>query len=119
MPDDAYQGRPDLIMCGRTLLGARPAVTQKGDTHYMAPINKDKSVYACMKEIQQERVGVFRHPQDFNQVHHFTPVICHNFLIRLTIICVIRAHPPDKLGPHGSPLNDFKSQGESLYQGQG
>ena len=31
-------------------------MTQRGDTHYMAPINRRRSVYACMKEIQAERV---------------------------------------------------------------
>ena len=30
VPDEPYRKRPDLIMCGRTLLGKRPAVTQKG-----------------------------------------------------------------------------------------
>lgn len=54
VPDEAYANRPDLKLCGRTLLGRRPAVTQKGDTHYMAPINKCRTVYDCMKEIQAQ-----------------------------------------------------------------
>lgn len=54
IPSEPFYKRPDLMKCGRSILGHRPAVTQKGQTHYMAPINKTKKVYECMKEIQYE-----------------------------------------------------------------
>ena len=79
VPDEPYRKRPDLIMCGRTLLGKRPAVTQKGDTHYMAPINRSKSVYECMKEIQSEafKLGIplkTRHREVAPGQYEFAPL---------------------------------------------
>jgi len=79
VPDDAYKKRPDLVMTGRTLLGRRPAVTQKGDTHYMAPLNRRRSVYACMKEIQAEafKLGIplkTRHREVAPNQYEFAPL---------------------------------------------
>jgi len=79
VPNDAYQKRPDLVMTGRTLLGRRPAVTQKGDTHYMAPINRQTSVYRCMKEIQAAayKLGIplkTRHREVAPNQYEFAPL---------------------------------------------
>jgi len=79
VPNEGYSKRPDLIMCGRTLLGRRPAVTQNGDTHYMAPINRTKPVYACMKEIQHEcyKIGIplkTRHREVAPGQYEFAPL---------------------------------------------
>jgi glutamine synthetase len=35
---EAYLARPDLVHCGRTLLGAQPARGQQGDLNYFGPI---------------------------------------------------------------------------------
>jgi len=35
---DLYRARPDLINCGRTLLGALPTRNQQGDLNYFAPM---------------------------------------------------------------------------------
>ena len=52
IPREAYYGRPDLQMCGRTLIGAMPARGQELCDHYMSPLNQ--VAMACMKEIQHE-----------------------------------------------------------------
>eukprot|EP00240_Pyramimonas_obovata_P002525 CAMPEP_0118958484 /NCGR_PEP_ID=MMETSP1169-20130426/62644_1 /TAXON_ID=36882 /ORGANISM="Pyramimonas obovata, Strain CCMP722" /LENGTH=736 /DNA_ID=CAMNT_0006906601 /DNA_START=46 /DNA_END=2256 /DNA_ORIENTATION=- len=78
VPTDAYYKRPDLQMCGRTVLGKAPALDQEGCTHYMAPINTQKSVFNCMKEIQEEcyKVGIplkTRHREVAPNQYEFAP----------------------------------------------
>ena len=47
-----YAKRPDLIMCGRTLFGAKPPKSQELDDHYYGNI-KDR-VMAYMREVDEE-----------------------------------------------------------------
>ena len=82
VPSSAYYKRPDLQMCGRTVLGASPAQNQEGCTHYMAPINTTKSVFACMQEIQQEcyKLGIplkTRHREVAPNQYEFAPLFGH------------------------------------------
>eukprot|EP00854_Cymbomonas_tetramitiformis_P015042 gene15042-17776_t len=82
IPSDAYYKRPDLQMCGRTVLGRSPALGQEGSTHYMAPINTTKSVFPCMQEIQQEcyKVGIplkTRHREVAPNQYEFAPMFGH------------------------------------------
>jgi glutamine synthetase len=57
VPTDAFYKRPDLQMCGRTVIGAKPALDQEALTHYMAPINTQKTVCDTNR---QTRVPRFR-----------------------------------------------------------
>jgi glutamine synthetase len=49
VPSAAYYKRPDLMCCQRTVMGNAAALGQEASTHYMAPINTSKSVFACMQ----------------------------------------------------------------------
>jgi len=52
VPRDAYYKRPDLQLCGRTIMGKAPARGQELCDHYMAPLNP--IALKCMKEMQHE-----------------------------------------------------------------
>ena len=54
IPREAYERRMDLQFTGRTVIGKMPARGQEGCDHYMAPININGRVLACMKEIQEQ-----------------------------------------------------------------
>ena len=54
IPREAYYGRPDLQMCGRTLIGAMPARGQELCDHYMSGLSNAQPALACMKEIQAQ-----------------------------------------------------------------
>ena len=52
VPRDAFYKRPDLQMCGRTVMGKLAPRGQEMCDHYMAPPNT--VALACMQEIQHE-----------------------------------------------------------------
>jgi len=58
VPREAYYKRPDLQLCGRTIMGKTPARGQELCDHYMAPLNQ--VALACMTEMQHEafKMGV-------------------------------------------------------------
>lgn len=47
-----YHARPDLMMCGRTLVGREPSRGQQLEDHYFGSI--PARIFACMVEIEQE-----------------------------------------------------------------
>jgi len=58
VPRSAYFNRPDLQLCGRTIMGQSSARGQEMSDHYMAAPNE--KALACMREIQHEcfKVGI-------------------------------------------------------------
>jgi len=58
VPRSAYFSRPDLQLCGRTIMGKSSARGQEMCDHYMAAPNE--KALACMREIQNEcfKVGI-------------------------------------------------------------
>jgi len=58
VPRSAYFNRPDLQLCGRTIIGKNAARGQEMSDHYMAAPNE--RALACMREIQHEcfKVGI-------------------------------------------------------------
>ncbi len=56
---EAYNARPDLIYCGRTLFGARPPKGQEMDDHYYGQIKP--RVWEFMQELDDElwKLGIF------------------------------------------------------------
>ncbi len=50
--EDLAQQRPDILLCGRTLLGDLPPKAQQMDDHYFGTINS--SVLSFMEEVQEE-----------------------------------------------------------------
>jgi len=57
---DDYYRRPDLQLCGRTLIGKDAPRGQEMCDHYMAPLSTSTGALACMQEIQDEcwRIGI-------------------------------------------------------------
>lgn len=56
---ELYTKRRDLVLCGRTLFGAKPAKSQELDDHYFGAI--DTRVQAFMREVDSElwKLGVY------------------------------------------------------------
>jgi len=82
VPSSAYYKRPDLMQCNRTVLGNKAALGQEASTHYMAPINTTKSVFACMQEIQRQcyLLGIplkTRHREVAPNQYEFAPMFGH------------------------------------------
>ena len=55
MPEALYAKRPDLINCGRTLIGALPPKNQQAELNYFAPV--PPSVAALMPAEGEVGVG--------------------------------------------------------------
>lgn len=74
---DVYLKRPDLIYCGRTLLGARPPKGQELEDHYFGSIKT--RVSAFMKELDEElwKLGVYaktKHNEVAPAQHELAPI---------------------------------------------
>lgn len=74
---DMYLKRPDLIYCGRTIIGARPPKGQELDDHYFGTINP--RVSAFMKELDKElwELGVLaktKHNEVAPAQHELAPI---------------------------------------------
>lgn len=54
IPRDAYYKRPDLQLCGRTVLGKDAPRGQEMCDHYMAPMNSGGAALACFQDAQDE-----------------------------------------------------------------
>ncbi|MBQ1955851.1 MAG: glutamine synthetase III, partial [Clostridia bacterium] len=72
-----YENRPDLIFCGRTLIGAKPSKGQEMDDHYYGAINPRVSRF--MKELDEElwRLGVLaktEHKEVAPAQHELAPI---------------------------------------------
>ena len=72
-----YEKRVDLIYCGRTLFGARPAKGQELDDHYYGAINARVADY--MKDVDEElwKLGVYaktKHNEVAPAQHELAPV---------------------------------------------
>ena len=99
---EQFDKRPDLIYCGRTLFGARPAKGQEREYHYYGAIKP--RVSAFMKELDEElwKLGVpakTRHnetaPSQHELVPHFTTANIatdHNQLIMEMMKLIANKH---------------------------
>jgi glutamine synthetase len=60
VPREEYYRRPDLQMCGRTIMGKDAPRGQEMCDHYMAPLSSATAALGCMQEIQDEcwRIGI-------------------------------------------------------------
>ena len=72
-----YRKRPDLMVCGRTLFGAKPAKGQELDDHYYGAIKN--RVQAYMKDLNQElwKLGILcktEHNEVAPAQHEMAPV---------------------------------------------
>lgn len=74
-----YRARPDLVNCGRTLIGALPARNQQADLNYFAPI--PEAVHALLFNIQGTmlKLGVpmaVAHNEVAPAQHEMSPIYC-------------------------------------------
>ena len=53
-----YQARPDLVMCGRTLVGHAPAKGQQMDDHYFGTIPDRVFNYMYDLEVEAAKIGI-------------------------------------------------------------
>ncbi len=98
--EEFYYRRPDLVICGRTLLGARPPRGQELDDHYFGSIND--RVLSCMLEVEKElyRLSVpvkTRHNEVAPSQYEIAPIyenanvaVDHQQLLMLTLQRVAR-----------------------------
>jgi len=75
-----YLKRPDLIACGRTLLGAKPSKGQELEDHYFGSMNT--RILACIQELEWElwRLGVptkTRHNEVAPGQYEIAPIFEH------------------------------------------
>lgn len=100
--EEYYYRRPDLISCGRTLIGGKPAKGQQLDDHYFGSI--PDRVLSCMLEVEKElyRLGVpvkTRHNEVAPSQYEIAPIFenaniaaDHQQLLMLTLQRVARQH---------------------------
>lgn len=74
---ELYAKRPDLVYCGRTLFGARPAKGQELDDHYFGTIKP--RVSAFMKDLDEElwKLGILaktKHNEAAPAQHELAPI---------------------------------------------
>ena len=76
---DLYKRRPDLVNCGRTLVGSLPTRNQQGDLNYFAPMAG--SVKTLLDNVQAAmlKVGspmVVKHNEVAPGQHEMSPIFC-------------------------------------------
>eukprot|EP00933_Yihiella_yeosuensis_P075688 TRINITY_DN85142_c0_g1_i1.p1 TRINITY_DN85142_c0_g1~~TRINITY_DN85142_c0_g1_i1.p1 ORF type:complete len:798 (+),score=199.79 TRINITY_DN85142_c0_g1_i1:74-2467(+) len=79
VPAALYRARPDLVNCGRTLIGSLPTRHQQGDLNYFAP--PPRSVDQLMSNIQEKmlKVGnpmIVKHNEVAPAQHEMSPIFC-------------------------------------------
>lgn len=100
--EEYYFRRPDLMTCGRTLVGAKPPRGQELDDHYFGSI--PDRVLSCMLETEKElyRLGIpikTRHNEvapsqyEIAPMYENTNIACdHQQLIMITLQRIARQH---------------------------
>jgi glutamine synthetase len=113
--------RPDLVMAGRTLLGAPPPRGQQLEDHYFGGI--PERIQACIAEIEQElyKLGVpivTRHnevaPSQFEMAPHFEETdlgVDHNQMVMATMRRVALRHGLQAL-LHEKPFAGINGSGK-------
>eukprot|EP00930_Biecheleria_cincta_P025250 TRINITY_DN1798_c0_g1_i1.p1 TRINITY_DN1798_c0_g1~~TRINITY_DN1798_c0_g1_i1.p1 ORF type:complete len:762 (+),score=143.53 TRINITY_DN1798_c0_g1_i1:56-2287(+) len=79
VPAALYRARPDLVNCGRTLIGSLPTLHQQGELHYFAPV--PLRVQELMTNIQEKMLAVgnpmtVKHNEVAPGQHEMSPIFC-------------------------------------------
>ncbi|CAE8677930.1 unnamed protein product [Polarella glacialis] len=79
VPADLYKARPDLVNCGRTLMGKLPTRNQQMDLNYFAPV--PEKVNQLMNTVQAEMMKVgcpiaVKHNEVAPAQHEMSPIYC-------------------------------------------
>jgi glutamine synthetase len=118
-----YFARPDLMVCGRTLFGAKPAKGQELDDHYFGAI--PRRVLSFMMEVERElyKLGVpvkTRHNEVAPGQFEIAPVYeqsnlatDHNQMIMTTLKSVAKKHGMACL-LHEKPFANINGSGKHL-----
>lgn len=121
---ELYNKRKDLILCGRTLLGAMPPKGQELDDHYFGTLKPRVASY--MKELDEElwKLGIFA-KTEHNEVapaqHELAPIFTstnvstdHNQLVmdlmkkvanKHNLVCLLHEKPFDGINGSGKHNN--------------
>ena len=121
---DDYLKREDLIICGRTLYGAKAPKGQELEDHYFGAIKP--RVSAFMKELDEElwKLGIYaktKHNEAAPRQHELAPIFCdantatdHNQLTmeimkkvaeRHGFVCVLQEKPFERINGSGKHVN--------------
>ena len=116
-----YEKRPDLIYCGRTLLGANSPKSQEMENHYFGAIKP--RVQAFMRELDEElwKLGVFaqtEHNETAPAQHELAPVFDTANLatdqnqLTMEMMKIIAARHGMVCLLHEKPFNDVNGSGK-------
>ena len=118
-----YEKRPDLIMAGRTLIGARPAKGQQMEDHYFGSIKNRVAEFMQDLEMRLYRLGVpckTRHNEVAPHQFEMAPVFedanlaaDHNQLVMETLRKTANDHGLAAL-LHEKPFADVNGSGKHL-----
>ena len=122
--EDFYYRRPDLVACGRTLIGAKPPKGQDLDDHYFGSIPDRILAYMLETEHELYRLGIpvkTRHNEVAPSQYEIAPVYedanlasDHQQLIMLTLqrvarkyglVCLLHEKPFDGINGSGKHNN--------------
>ncbi len=122
--EDYYYRRPDLVACGRTLIGAKPPKGQDLDDHYFGSIPERVLAYMLETEKELYRLGIpvkTRHNEVAPSQYEIAPVFensnlasDHQQLIMLTLqrvarnyglVCLLHEKPFDGINGSGKHNN--------------
>jgi len=76
---DLYRARPDLVNCGRTLIGALPSRNQQGDLNYFAPVPEAVNILLHKIEAVMLKLGcpmAVMHNEVAPAQHEMSPIYC-------------------------------------------
>jgi len=123
IPREPFFRRPDLQLTGRTVMGKDAPRGQEMCDHYMAALNEEGPVAACMKEIQDEcfKLGIplkTRHREVAPNQFEFAPLfgtaatqIDQNLMVMQIIEEVAAKHGLAAL-LHEKPFNNVNGSGK-------
>eukprot|EP00448_Togula_jolla_P005581 CAMPEP_0170598024 /NCGR_PEP_ID=MMETSP0224-20130122/16022_1 /TAXON_ID=285029 /ORGANISM="Togula jolla, Strain CCCM 725" /LENGTH=729 /DNA_ID=CAMNT_0010922539 /DNA_START=93 /DNA_END=2282 /DNA_ORIENTATION=+ len=79
VPADKYKARPDLLNCGRTLIGVLPGRNQQADLNYFGPIPVRVEKLLSTVHTEMMKVGcpmAVRHNEVAPGQHEMSPIFC-------------------------------------------
>jgi len=123
VPREAYFRRPDLQLCGRTIMGKDAPRGQEMSDHYMAALQEEGPAKACMQEIQDQcfKLGIplkTRHREVAPNQFEFAPLfgtastqVDQNIVVMQIIEEVATKHGLAAL-LHEKPFNNVNGSGK-------
>jgi len=118
---DPYRQRPDLLFCGRTLVGALPPKGQQMEDHYFGAIPCQVMKFFHTLEIKARELGIpikTRHnevaPQQYEvaSLHEHANIACDHNLLLMELMRLSAAEADMKLLLHEKPFAGVNGSGK-------